>query len=155
MYSIKMAQNLICLSTYDKQCRNSNLFGTCLLELLKQVWSIFRLNPTPPALRPACCSSVPNRDSPNVDKHKSTNSGRELTTQKDRNKNHANKIHYCVQMYSEHKQFRNSTYLNITRGSWTCMKIYLYLIKISLCAAASLSPIVWQMQSLCVHFGKI
>lgn len=36
-----MAQNLICLSLfefrYDKQCRNSNLFEICLLELLKQV----------------------------------------------------------------------------------------------------------------------
>lgn len=62
------------------------------------------LSPTP-ALRPACRSSVSNRDSPNVDKHMRTNSGRELTTQKDRNKNHANKIHYCVQMYSEYKQF--------------------------------------------------
>lgn len=36
---IKMAQNLIC--TYDKQCRNSNLFKTCLLKLLKQVEAFF------------------------------------------------------------------------------------------------------------------
>lgn len=61
-------------------------------------------------------------------------------------------VYKCTQNTNN---FRKSTYLNIMRGSWTCMKIYLYLIKIPICAVASLSPphCVWQWQSCCVLFG--
>lgn len=46
-------------------------------------------------------------------------------------------VYKCTQNTNN---FRKSTYLNIMRGNWTCMKIYLYLIKIPICAAASLFP---------------
>ena len=63
---------------------------------------LFKQPPIPSFFSSYANRSIVERD---VDKQAGeyTNSGRELTTEK--NKNHSNKIHYCVQMYLEYKQF--------------------------------------------------
>ena len=100
---IKMAQNLICLSVYE----NSVGILICSKHASSNYSNKFEAFQTNrglflPSFSPYANRSIVERD---VDKQAGeyTNSGREITTEK--NKNHSNKIHYCVQMYLEYKQF--------------------------------------------------